>query len=234
MSNNKFIVVVGSISYGNPFISFGKITNKVKFLLEETDKVEAVVFTGGEDVSPFLYGGKESKLSYTSTKRDDIEKRIFEFCIKHDIRMIGICRGLQFLNVMAGGKMFQHVNMHAGSNHQIFYPAIGKQQMVNSLHHQMVILPKSAIVMGWSYPSMSFIAYDENGLRTELPKYEIEAAVFPKYNAMGVQFHPEMMGNHEEGRVFYIRMVKDFLELDMNNFVNKYGYIKEEVKCLAK
>lgn len=228
MTKNKFIVVVGSISYGNPFISLGRITSKVKLLFKRTDAVEAVIFTGGEDVSPSLYCGRDCRLSYTSEKRDMIEKKVFEFCIKHDVKMIGICRGLQFLNVMAGGKMFQHVNMHAGSRHRMFYPAVKKHYMVNSLHHQMVMLPKNAITIGWASPSMCYIAYDENGVITSPPKHEIEAAVFPKYNAMGVQFHPEMMGDDEEARIFYIEMVKYFLESSMGDFINKYGYTKEE------
>jgi len=234
MSSNKFIVVVGSISYGNPFVSFGKVTNKVKLLLKKTDRVKAVVFTGGEDISPSMYGGRECKLSYTSTRRDNIEERIFEFCIKHDIKMIGICRGLQFINVMASGKMLQHVNGHAGSLHQILYPSIGKRHMVNSLHHQMVILPESAIIVGWSYPSICTITYDENGIRTKPPKYEIEAAVFPEYNAFGVQFHPEMMDNYEEGRIFYIKMIEHFLESSMNDFIDEYGYTGEKTKCQVK
>ena len=231
MSKNKFIVVVGSISYGNPFVSLGNVTNRAELLLKDTDEVKAVVFTGGEDVSPYLYKGKESGLSFISEKRDAIEKRIFEFCIKHNIKMLGICRGFQFLNVMSDGKMFQHVNKHAGSRHKIYYPALEKLQIVNSLHHQMVMLSEDAVTIGWSLPNMCSVAYDENGLPTEPPVREIEAAIFPKYNAVGVQFHPEMMLDSEEGRLFYIKMMKYFLESNVDDFISKYGYIEEKIKC---
>ena len=231
MNKNKLIVVVGSISYGNPFISLGNVTSKVNLLLKKVDEIRAVVFTGGEDVSPYLYNGRESRLSSTSEERDAIEERIFEFCVKHDIEMLGICRGFQFLNVMSGGKMFQHVNRHAGSRHQIYYPALEKQYIVNSLHHQIVMLPEDAVTIGWSLPNMCSMAYNENGLPTEPPIREIEAAVFPKYNAVGVQFHPEMMGNSEEGRSSHIEMMKHFLESNMDDFINKYGYIEEKIKC---
>ena len=231
MSKNKFIVVAGSISYGNPFVSLGNVSNRIKLLLRKIDEVEAVIFTGGEDVSPSLYGGREGRLSSISERRDATEKRIFELCIKHNIKMLGICRGFQFLNVMSGGKMFQHVNRHAGSRHQIYYPALEKQHIVNSLHHQMVMLPEDAVTIGWSIPNMCSVAYDENGLPTEPPVHEIEAAIFPKYNAVGVQFHPEMMGNSEEGRSSYIEMMKCFLESNMDNFISKYGYIEEKIKC---
>jgi len=234
MSKNKFIIVVGSASYGNPFVSLGNVTNKAKLLLEETDKIKAVVFTGGEDVSPYLYKGRESKLSFISERRDATEERIFELCIKHNIKMLGICRGFQFLNVMSGGKMFQHVNKHAGSRHKIYYPALEKLHIVNSLHHQMVMLPEDAVTIGWSIPNMCSVAYDENGLPTEPPVREIEAAIFPKYNAVGVQFHPEMMLDSEEARIFYIKMMGDFIKYNINDFINKYGYAKEKMKCLAK
>jgi putative glutamine amidotransferase len=231
MDDNKFIVVIGSISYGNPFVSLGRITNKVKLLLKKPDKVAAVVFTGGEDVDPSLYGGKKSSLSHTSLQRDLYEKEIFLFCKKHNIKQLSICRGIQFLGVMAGGKMYQHVENHAGVYHKIVYPALKESNYVNSMHHQIVNLSEEAIPIAWTYPNLCDWAINADGVIGDSPKREIEAAVFPKDNAMGVQFHPEMMKEKERGRIFYIKMVKDFLELNIDNFTSKYGYMKEKTKC---
>ena len=226
MNNNKFIVVIGSISYGGPLASLGKITNKVKLLLKKPDKVKAVLFTGGEDVDPSLYGGKKSSLSYTSLKRDEIEKKIFSICKTNNIKIFGICRGIQFLNVMAGGKMYQHVENHAGALHKIIYPALKESHYVNSLHHQMVNLAEDAVPIAWTVPNLCNWAINADGVIDDPPKKEIEAAVFPKDNAMGVQFHPEMMKEKEEGRIFYIKMIKDFLESSIEMFTNLYGVKK--------
>ena len=231
MNNNKFIVVAGSISYGNPFVSLGRVTNKIKLLLKKPDKIAAVVFTGGEDVDPSLYGGKKSILSCTSLKRDELEKKIFSICKTNNIKMIGICRGIQFLNVMAGGTIFQHVDNHAGAIHKVVYPALKESNYVNSLHHQIVNLSGEAIPIAWTIPKRCEWAIDANGVIGDSPKREIEAAVFPKENALGVQFHPEMMRKKEKARIFYIKMVKDFLELNIDNFVCKYGHTEEKMEC---
>jgi len=224
----KFIVTIGSVSYGNPFLSFARVTNRIRVLMKEKERVLAVLFTGGEDVSPPLYGGVNDRLSVTSSRRDDLEKKIFLYCKKNGIKMIGICRGIQFLNVMSGGKMCQHVESHAGIEHSILYPALKERHFVNSLHHQMVKLPENAIPVALAKPELCDWCFDENGKMSDPPSEEIEAAIFPKDNAIGVQFHPEMMGSGERGRIFFINMMKDFLKYEMKDLISKYGYIGEK------
>jgi GMP synthase-like glutamine amidotransferase len=57
----------------------------------------------------------------------------------------------------------------------------------------------------------------------EGPKYEMEAAVFPEQNVLGVQYHPEVMKVNEPGRIHFTDMVKDFLNSPMDEFVKQYG-----------
>ena len=103
-------------------------------------KHDAVVFTGGEDVTPFLYGEKchpKTKFSYT---RDLIEMNVYHSTPQH-IPKIGICRGAQFLNVMNGGRLWQHVNNHARPDGHRMKILGGDNRLihVNSTHHQMMI-----------------------------------------------------------------------------------------------
>jgi gamma-glutamyl-gamma-aminobutyrate hydrolase PuuD len=223
-SNKRFIVVIGWEGYGDPFKQFAKIASSFGPLTDKKNNVLAVIFTGGEDVCPSLYGGKDCGLSDSYPKRDKIEQEVFLHCKKHNIKMIGICRGLQFLNVMAGGSMFQHVHNHAGVYHEIFYPALNRFQTVNSLHHQMIELAKDAIPIAWAKPKLSKWGSGFDGHAKVLPDREIEAAIFPKDNAIGVQFHPEIMRKKDGARIFFVNMVQSFLSSKMEDFVSKYGY----------
>lgn len=98
-----------------------------------------VVFTGGSDVDPSLYG-EENFASSTNLARDLREKEIYKYSLELGKCMVGICRGGQFLNVMNGGKMIQHVEAHAtGQDHYLEDKVTGEHHSVTSTHHQMMI-----------------------------------------------------------------------------------------------
>ncbi len=104
----------------------------------EWEDADLVCFTGGADVSPELYGEKNFA-SYNQRERDNLERLVYHDCLELDLPMVGICRGGQFLNVMNGGKMFQHVESHAiGGTHPIIDLGTGDTIQVTSTHHQMM------------------------------------------------------------------------------------------------
>src|SRR5688572_28160 len=81
--------------------------------LAETDQdADAVIFTGGADITPFLYGERVIQGTHVNFTRDLEEVRLFK-SLPSKLPKIGICRGGQFLNVMSGGSMFQDVDGHA-------------------------------------------------------------------------------------------------------------------------
>lgn len=80
------IYVVGSATYYACFLKDVTLTDK----LEEAD---VVLFTGGEDVSPSMYGCKKHRTTYNNLKRDKKEKHIFEK-VKPNQVCLGLCRGL--------------------------------------------------------------------------------------------------------------------------------------------
>lgn len=166
---------------------------------------DLVVFTGGSDVTPALYGEKSIPSTASSELRDRNDLLAYSVAKKYNKPCFGICRGLQFLNVMNMGKMWQHVDSHAigERGHKMYvedgflpYPAKEDHFVVNSYHHQMVIPPDGAMVLGWSIGrSIS----RENATRkvgwkdlinTELEK-EPEIVYYNATNDIGVQFHPE-------------------------------------------
>ena len=173
----------------------GKLTNDMSILSKKPETVKLVLFTGGADVDPAYYGEKLNPKSYTNPGRDKQEKEVFEIADKYSIPMMGICRGAQFLNVMAGGKLVQHVTGHGG-HHQVqanseFLPDdISSRFRVSSTHHQMIRLPEDAVLLAWANPKLSNVY--EGGPEEDLDiQVEVEAAYYPSINAIGAQFHPE-------------------------------------------
>jgi len=221
----KLIVVLGNKSYGEPFTHLGKISTSVVDIFKDKENIQLVVFTGGEDVHPSFYGGVDRGISYHNIRRDMYEKKVFDFCTQHNIKCTGICRGAQILDVMCGGSMYQHIRNHT-RDHIIIYPALNRKVFVTSTHHQLVGLAPDAVPIAWADPRKSDIYIGPNCEKVNPPKHEIEAAVYPKFNALGVQFHPEFMRNSLSGKILYRKMAKDFLKNSMEAFIDLYGVKK--------
>lgn len=222
---NGTIIVLGMGAY--PYLLRGikgyKISVSLKPLTDNAGSVKLVVFTGGEDVCPKLYGGLDRGVSIYSVRRDGMEAEIFKVCAKHGIKMVGICRGLQFLNVMAGGQLWQHINHHNNSSHAVHVPAIGTTITVNSFHHQMVALPSGATPLLWAHPRVATFGLDPRCVIHMDVKPEIEGAVYPEINAFGVQYHPELMDLGAPGRNLFLNMLNSFLSMDTKQFAVAYG-----------
>jgi putative glutamine amidotransferase len=221
------ILVVGSDYYAEPFDHLDEIKSVHKLnskSWKDPEKISLVMFTGGADVHPSFYGGIDDRdWCMTSIGRDRLEKKMFDFCMEHNIKMTGVCRGIQFLNVMAGGFMYQHITRHAGPDHDIYFPYDKSVRRVTSTHHQLVGLPNSAIPVAWSQPNRSDIYIGPYGTGVEAPEHEIEAAIFPNINAMGVQYHPEMMWDKDPSKIHYGQMITDFVKMDMKEFIDIYN-----------
>jgi len=71
--------------------------------------VDGLLFTGGADVSPMLYHEPMAGSEATDWSRDYVETAQFWLARHRQIPILGICRGLQFLNVVAGGSLVQHL-----------------------------------------------------------------------------------------------------------------------------
>lgn len=129
---------IGNVWYNEDFV--GVITDGENVAVESLDAlndIDLLVFWGGEDIHPALYG-ETNRYSFCGEKpsdRDRFERLIFE-AAKNEIPMLGICRGAQFLCAMNGGKLWQHVDNH-GRSHAIALDN-GQLIQVTSTHHQMM------------------------------------------------------------------------------------------------
>lgn len=72
------------------------------------EEMDGFLFTGGQDVSPALYGQERSEhCGECSTERDEMERRLFALVYEKDKPALGICRGIQLINVLMGGTLYQ-------------------------------------------------------------------------------------------------------------------------------
>ena len=126
----KKIYVVGDAEHYGSFINNSELVSRL-------EDAQYVLFTGGEDVTPSLYGEKAHPSTYSNLERDIKEKEIFDKMTPSQIA-IGVCRGAQFLCVMNGGKLIQDVRHHAiYGTHPIIDSATENVYEITSTHHQM-------------------------------------------------------------------------------------------------
>lgn len=100
------------------------------------DMIDALLLTGGEDVSPALYDEKPiEKLGTISTKRDKFEVRLVLKALERKMPILGICRGHQLINVALGGSLYQDINSQLSEriNH---FPV---KNPVNKLYHSVTL-----------------------------------------------------------------------------------------------
>lgn len=190
MKKIKNVYVVGNDKTYTKFIKNCNIVDSLK-------DADIVLFTGGEDVDPALYGCKKHENTWSNINRDMYEKRIFEQVSDNQL-VIGVCRGSQFCCIMNGGKLIQDCSHHTlRSTHRIYEVDTDKVYDITSTHHQMQYpfeLPYAKILM-IAYPNLSSY-YAGDGLNTELIICEPEIVLYEKENTpkcLAIQGHPEIM-----------------------------------------
>lgn len=185
-------------------------------LVDNIDEADIVIFTGGEDVDPSLYGCKKHKTTYSNLNRDLAEKEIFEK-IRPDQLVVSICRGAQFICIMNGGKLIQNVTNHAlRGTHMIYEQLTNKYYEITSTHHQMQF-PFDIPEKYWSclfYTAKTRSSkYEGDGIRE--PLYEPEIVLYNKPNmpkCLAIQGHPEYMRKESPIVIRLNELINDLLQ----------------------
>ena len=202
MANKLYIVGPGWGGYTEMFLNNGwEIVKK----MEEAD---FVLFTGGEDVTPSLYGEK-NVASGNSPDRDAREIAAFSEAISQGKNLLGICRGSQFLTVMSGHSLWQDVDRHAiGGTHAAFTPE-GEKVDVTSTHHQMMRLdgPTPYQLLLSASRTTRKVGANDVEVNSLVEGRDIEAVFYPKTKAFAFQPHPEMVNKEHSCQQFYFKMI---------------------------
>lgn len=185
--------------------------------------VDGIIFTGGEDLSPLYYGENPIKeINSICAERDEYELKLFKKVYGTNLPILGICRGMQLINVALKGTLYQDINVQIPNSlghspkdikSDVLYHSVKIEKnsilfnifedydiKVNSFHHQSVKELGEALKVS---------AFSQDGI--------IEAMENASPNSqciIGVQWHPEgLVVRHEK-----------FLEL-FNYFVERCTFL---------
>src|ERR1017187_1567836 len=187
---------------------------------DEIEKCNGIILSGGHDLNPRLYNQPEF-LSYIDPKdiderRDEFEWKILQHTEVNQKPLLGICRGLQFVNVYFGGTLvpdipafgkYNHSKLNAETDREhivdidpnsALFKVIGKEKgTVNSAHHQSVDMPGFGLVVN---------ALSPDGIVEGMERRNPEGSSY----LMLVQWHPERMADMES--VFTKNIKQSFLD----------------------
>lgn len=168
------------------------ITHDEPIIRRYLDGIDGLIIVGGDDVDPKLYGEEPKKGTGTIFgPRLRFERKLYAGARRRGMPILGICYGMQLINVLEGGALFQDIARDAKSsrdhrskknpNHRIkiengsrLSEILGESVVVHSDHHQAV----SRVA-----PSFRAVAYAPDGI--------IEAIEGDVREILAVQWHPE-------------------------------------------
>lgn len=175
---------------------------------------DGILFSGGEDVDPELYGEQiKYKTVRVNRQRDDFEFALLDAAIERRLPILGICRGIQMINVKFGGTLIQDIKSDTDVEREHRQPgnradlthtvtvtepestlagAVAGSCRVNSLHHQAI----KRLGRG-----LKVTAHSEDGLVEA-----VEAADDYPF-LMAVQWHPEELVDHPEQKKIFEQFV---------------------------
>lgn len=193
----------GELKNGTPNISKAYYTHLISCDVSPTDAItyppqicadknDFLLLCGGDDIDPLLYGQKAYKTSRFKRWFDELEFSYIKAFLNLNKPILGICRGMQSLNVFLGGDLYQDIPSIFGYTHFKSTPheiiimensllsySIGKRAIVNSRHHQSV-------------KTLGDTLYIAAKTHDEI----IEAIESITYPILGVQWHPERINGN--------------------------------------
>ena len=187
---------------------------------------DMIIIPGGVDINPVLYGEFNTDSRDIDAGLDKLELKVLKYAVENRIPVLGICRGLQIINVFFGGTLTQNIDscdvhtniglvdkVHSSiaKEGSFIAKAYGTTEItVNSAHHQAIKdLGKGLVPIQWS----------KDGI--------IEGAAHDEYEIAGVQWHPERMclKNKREDTVSGLKLFEAYVDYFFDHIVKKQNKI---------
>ncbi|ABV86731.1 peptidase C26 [Shewanella pealeana ATCC 700345] len=153
-------------------------------------QLDAILLSGGNSIAELNPSAKDS-----APERDEFEKEIVNYAIQNNIPLVGVCRGMQLLNIHLGGSLCA-LDGHIATRHAIESPENNQlfNRIVNS-YHAWGIRPQDLAL------SLNPLAYDDKG--------NVEAFYSTSEKQLGLMWHPE---REEQFNQFDIQIISEFLK----------------------
>jgi putative glutamine amidotransferase len=227
MAHKPIIGVTGPVKGGKILWYFTKLSialvgGRAKRITANTSldlaNYDGFIISGGGDINPQLYGEAallEGKLY--DTDRDALEQKVIHYALDNRKPLLGICRGMQLMNVTLGGSLYQEAKEVLEDflpNDSMISKIIGRRRitiapqsqlhmimeqkesyLVNSIHHQAV----NRVGDG-----LEIVATEANGLIQATEHQDKERHPF----CIGVQWHPELMPYIKHARRLFKALIK--------------------------
>ena len=195
------------------------------YTIKNTDSIlvvaDGIILTGGEDINPLEYNDTSNikvcgKINFS---RDTLERKLFDFAFKNKLPLIGVCRGMQMMNVASGGTLYGDIPTEIGTTvihrnngevmHEIalscenikyiklIFPLLKDTFLVNSWHHQgLKDISQNLNVIARSYDGLAEAVVMNDSVHPFM---------------IAVQFHPERLGRddaiHQQMRSSFFRAI---------------------------
>jgi putative glutamine amidotransferase len=165
---------------------------------ELLDRVDGLILSGGGDIDPATYGAeRHPETSLVVAERDAFELALTRRAVQRDMPVLGICRGIQVLNVAFGGTLLQHLPEHVGhaEHRRVSGSFEGADHDVRLTEGSLAARAAGELLHGTKSHHHQGICELGTGLvATGVSKLDdlVEAIELPDHRfVLGVQWHPE-------------------------------------------
>ena len=190
------------------------------YTIKNTDSIlalaDGIILTGGEDINPLQYNDtiNLAVCGDINYQRDTLERKLFDFALAYKIPLIGVCRGMQMMNVASGGTLYGDIPSEIGTTviHRNNGEVMHEIAIVDTCSLIFPIRTDTFIVNSWHHQGLKdisenlrIIACSFDGLAEAVV---MEKSVHPFM--IGVQFHPERLG---KDNIIHIKMRDSFYKV---------------------